>query len=72
MQVERSSSCVYTGALSGERVSNALVTCPKEGNNLGKLRLIPYVLLEIRCSTSKGSVDERPQRRFRRGLRTIS
>ena len=37
----------YWMSLSGERVSNALVTCPKEGNNLGKLRLIPYVLLKI-------------------------
>ena len=45
MQVERGSFCVYMRASSGERVSNALVTCPKEGNNLGKLRLIPYVLL---------------------------
>ncbi len=53
-------------------MSNALVTCPKEGNNLGKLRLIPYVLIEIRCFISKGSVDERLQCHFRRGLRTIS
>ncbi len=35
---------------SGERVSNALVTCPEERDNPGKLGLIPHVLQEIRYS----------------------
>ena len=66
MQVERSSSCVYTGALSGERVSNALVTYPKVGDNSGKLELIPHVVIGIRTPMSKGFI------RFGRGLRPIS
>ena len=32
----------YSGNLSGERVSNALVTCPGEGNNSLKGLLIPH------------------------------
>jgi hypothetical protein len=43
MQVERSPS-----GDSGERVSNALVTCPKEGDNSSKGLLIPHVITEIR------------------------
>ncbi len=31
-------------ALSGERVSNALVTCPEEGDNSSKGLLIPHVV----------------------------
>ncbi len=31
--------------LSGERVSNALVTCPEEGDNSSKGLLIPHVLV---------------------------
>lgn len=27
---------------SGARVSNAYATCPRPGNNRGKLRIIPY------------------------------
>ena len=34
----------YWMSLSGERVSNALVTCPEERNNSGKLELIPHVV----------------------------
>ena len=42
------------GFPSGERVSNALVTCPEEGNNSGKLELIPHVTSRIRCLKIKG------------------
>ena len=40
--------------LSGERVSNALVTCPAEGDNRSKGLLIPHVLSRIRSLLSKG------------------
>jgi hypothetical protein len=53
-------------APSGERVSNALVTCPEEGDNSSKGLLIPHVVAEIRCSASKGAIH------FGRGLRPIS
>jgi hypothetical protein len=53
-------------SLSGERVSNALVTCPEEGDNSSKGLLIPHTAIEIRCSMSKG------ESRFGRGLRPIS
>ena len=33
---------------SGERVSNALVICPEERNNSGKLELIPHVVAVFR------------------------
>ncbi len=33
---------------SGERVSNALVTCPKAGDNRSKDLLIPHVVIEFR------------------------
>ena len=34
--------------LSGERVSNALVTCPEEGDNSPKGLLIPHTVMEFR------------------------
>ena len=36
------------GFPSGERVSNALVTYPEEGDNSGKLELIPHVVTVFR------------------------
>ncbi len=51
---------------SGERVSNALVTCPEVGDNGSKGQLIPHVVVEVRDSTSKGVI------RFGMGLRPIS
>jgi hypothetical protein len=51
MQVERS-----TSVDSGERVSNALVTCPKAGDNGSKGLLIPHVVVEVRVSTTKGEL----------------
>ena len=33
---------------SGEWVSNTLVTCPEEGDNPGKLGLIPHVIQRVR------------------------
>ncbi len=44
--------------LSGEWVSNALVTCPEERNNPGKLGLIPHVLQDVRSSCRKGLVTD--------------
>jgi len=41
--------------LSGERVSNALVTCPKEGDNSSKELLIPHELTGVRGLVRKGS-----------------
>ena len=41
-------SYICRGFPSGERVSNALVTYPKEGDNSGKLELIPYVITIFR------------------------
>ena len=43
MQVER-----FSKEDSGERVSNALVTCPEERDNSSKGLLIPHKLTEIR------------------------
>ena len=58
---------IYTQKfLSGERVSNALVTCPEAGDNSGKLELIPHVVTRVRGLVSKG-FDH-----FGRGLRPIS
>jgi len=51
---------------SGERVSNALVTCPEEGDNSSKGLLIPHVVAGIRCPVTKGEIH------FGRGLRPIS
>ena len=39
--------------LSGERVSNALVTCPEERDNSPKGLLIPHVVVWIRCLMTK-------------------
>ena len=65
MQVERGVlTSVFTP--SGERVSNALVTCPEEGDNSAKAELIPHVVSEIRTSMTKGAIH------FGRGLRPIS
>ncbi len=47
MQVERR-ALTSVDALSGERVSNALVTCPEEGDNSSKGLLIPHVVIEVR------------------------
>ncbi len=65
MQVERR---VYTSVktLSGERVSNALVTCPEEGDNSLKELLIPHVVPKVRGFGTKGEIH------FGRGLRPIS
>ena len=52
--------------LSGERVSNALVTCPEERDNGSKGLLIPYVIMTVRDDMIKGVI------RFGRGLRPIS
>ncbi len=52
--------------LSGERVSNALVTCPEERDNSSKRLLIPHVVVEVRGLATKGVI------RFGRGLRPIS
>ena len=51
---------------SGERVSNALVTCPEEGDNSSKELLIPHVVVKVRGFATKGVI------RFGRGLRPIS
>jgi hypothetical protein len=65
MQVERGVlTSVFTP--SGERVSNALVTCPEAGDNSAKAELIPHVVSEIRCLVTKGAIH------FGRGLRPIS
>ncbi len=56
----------YRWFLSGERVSNALVTCLEAGDNSGKLELIPHVVTGVRVPVSKG-FDH-----FERGLRPIS
>lgn len=52
--------------LSGERVSNALVTCPKERDNSSKGLLIPHVVIDVRGFMTKGEI------RFGRDLRPIS
>ncbi len=41
---------IYFGkcTFSGERVSNALVTCPEEGDNSSKGLLIPHVVMVFR------------------------
>ena len=38
----------WMGFPSGERVSNALVTCLEAGDNSGKLELIPHVVVVSR------------------------
>ena len=52
--------------LSGERVRNALVTCPEAGDNSSKGLLIPHVVQEVRGSCTEGAI------RFGRDLRPIS
>ena len=65
MQVERGVlTSVFTP--SGERVSNALVTCPEEGDNSAKAELIPHVVFQVRVWMTKGAIH------FGRGLRPIS
>ncbi len=59
-------SFVFVRSFSGERVSNALVTCPEERDNSSKGLLIPHVVVRVRGLTSKGVI------RFGRGLRPIS
>ena len=54
------------GEFSGERVRNALVTCPEEGDNSSKGLLIPHVVLEVRGSGTEG------ESHFGRDLRPIS
>ncbi len=42
MQVERSAAgCLHLAVRSGERVSNTWATCLEDGDNSGKLGLIP-------------------------------
>ena len=42
MQVERSDvECLHSTSRSGERVSNTWATCLEDGDNSGKLELIP-------------------------------
>ena len=53
-------------AISGERVRNALVTCPKVWDNSSKGLLIPHVVLRVRGWRSKAVM------RFGRDLRPIS
>jgi hypothetical protein len=38
----KSSEAARKGQSSGERVSNAWITCPEVGDNPGKLGLIPH------------------------------
>ena len=52
--------------LSGERVSNALVTCPGDGDNSSKGLLIPNEVIEVRGLVTRGEI------RYGRGLRPIS
>ena len=66
MQVERGAFVVIQEYPSGERVSNALVTCPEEGDNSSKGLLIPHVIVGVRYLAIKGVI------RFGRGLRPIS
>ena len=40
--------------ISGERVSNALVTCPEEGDNSSKGLLIPHEISVVRVVEMKG------------------
>ena len=44
---------VFVCVFSGERVSNALVTCPEDRDNSSKDLLIPNMFIEIRCSMRK-------------------
>ena len=53
-------------SLSGERVSNTLVTCPEAGDNSSKGLLIPHVIAGIRRLVIKEAIH------FGRDLRPIS
>jgi hypothetical protein len=53
-------------SLSGERVRNALVTYPEEGDNSSKGLLIPHVVMEVRGFMTKAAMH------FGRDLRPIS
>jgi hypothetical protein len=66
MQVERGPFVFVRRNPSGERVSNALVTCPEVGDNSSKGLLIPHVVTRVRVFVTKGAI------RFGRGLRPIS
>ena len=66
MQVERRAFVAIRELLSGERVRNALVTCPEVGDNSSKGLLIPHVVIRARGLMSKGAI------RFGRDLRPIS
>ena len=66
MQVERGVLVAIRGLPSGEWVSNALVTCPEERNNSGKLELIPHVVARVRGLATEGVIH------FGRDLRPIS
>ncbi len=66
MQVERGTFVFVRRFPSGERVSNALVTCPEEGDNNSKELLIPHVVTRVRGLVTEGVI------RFGRGLRPIS
>ncbi len=46
---------VFVQYSSGERVINALVTCPEERDNSSKGLLIPHVVVRVRGLTSKRS-----------------
>ena len=62
----KSSGGFSNRSLSGERVSNALVTCLEVWDNSSKGLLIPDVITGIRSLVIKGEI------RFERGLRPIS
>ena len=57
---------IYSENPSGERVSNALVICPEEGDNSSKELLIPHMIKRVRGLLIKGVI------RFGRNLRPIS
>ncbi len=66
MQVERRTFVAMRGFLSGERVRNALVTCPEVWDNSSKGLLIPHVDTRVRGFVSKAVM------RFGSDLRPIS
>ena len=66
MQVERGTIFFGREFPSGERVSNALVTCLEVGDNSSKGLLIPHGIRRVRDLLIKGVI------RFERGLRPIS
>ena len=67
MQVERSDTgCLHPVSRSGERVSNTWATCLEDGDNSGKLELIPDDLFGSHGPASKWFF------RLERGSRPIS